>query len=330
MNEKQLKRLLGERLTEIQSLLVARRIDGEEARDQVAHAQGDYRRRLARLRARPRRRRQVVGVAATLLAVAGLAWLVVRAGAAQAGSIDRPWLAAIAAVGGLAPAIWLAFENARIRGRVRTLLGAERGARFLDAPLSDLACDERDVAVLVIEVKNLRALIATMDDEGLADLDSAVLDFVAARVAARSGQLAPRGRGVYLAVFDRHGEESVSDAALAALALQGDLARTGNDIGLKGRNVHLGIGLNAGRAQAGLVGTGAQQELVCLGRTVELAHELAEAATWGEVLVPEELAARLTGTAGVRPRDPMRSGVLDSIVRILSVEVPLAGEPAQA
>lgn len=323
--EKKLKRELNERLSAIQGELLGHRLSSELATELIDKAKRAYARKLAQARRNPRRTFQVALFVA-LTAVAACMTLTLRDLPADAPELNTLVLATLGAAGLLA--LVLGRELHRVRRRATECLGLEHARLVLDAPAIELSCRPRDVTVMAIDVKNHAALVSSLDDESLAELDGMVLDFLSRHVTRRGGLLLTQARGDFVAVFQAGGRDPARVSAETARAIQTEIARSGSAVSVQGRTAHLGIGIAAGKAQAGIVGTAGQQSFVCVGRTVELAHELAAAAAWGEVLLGEDLLSRLEGEVKAQPREPLRSLVMDSIIRIHAVVIPVESEAA--
>lgn len=319
--ETKLKRELSERLGSIQAELLARKIGTEDATVKIERAKAAYEKRRAAIRRDPRRGYRM-GVASaigcTLFTVSGTLWMFPRAEVV----LHACYMASMASLGVLL--LVMVREQRRVRERADQCLGPLQAAMVMDAPLVDFTCRARELTLIAIEVKNHHALASLLDDEGLAQLEGTLLDFLKVRIGNKGGTLLCAGHGTYLATF---GPEAAAEHARLAVetarAMQAELVRDSALIAVQGRSAHLGMGISSGPAHAGIVGTAGQQSFACVGRTVELALELATAASWGEVLLADDLFNRLEGDVKMQPREPLRSTVMDSIVRIHSVVIPV-------
>lgn len=327
--EKKLKRELGERLSAIQAELLARRISAEDATARIDRAKATYEKRLAEVRRHPRRGYRALMTAATiclLITVVATVRLFPHADVfADANYLFATYLTSLVAIGLIA--FLQVREQIRLRGRARKCLGVLAAEVVMDAPLAKLTCEEREVSLIAIELKNQQALATVLDDEGLAEIAGNVLDFLSSRVSRHRGTLIASGRNAFLAVFSTSaGKDHARAAVECARALQTELAHSAAPVSSSGRAAQLGMGVSTGKAQVGIVGTLGQQFYACEGRTAELARELAAAASWGEVLLAEDLSNRLEGDVKTQPREPLRSMVTDSIVRINAVVISAESE----
>lgn len=324
--EKKLKRELADRLSAIQAELLARRISAVEATQRIQRAKSAYEKRLAAIRRDPRRGYRVAMVLAIVcsLATAGATQHLFPQGELL---LHACYLASLGSLGVLM--LMLTRELRRVRERAARCLGHRHAAVVMDAPLVDFTCRAHEATIIATEVKNHHALASLLDDEALAELEGTLLDYLSARTTARGGVLISAGHGAYLAVF---GPDAAADHARLAVetarALQVELVRQSGLISAAGRSAHLGMGISSGKAQLGIVGTAGQQRFVCVGRTTELALELASASAWGEVLLTDDLFHRLEIEVKMQPCEPLRSVVMDSIVRIHSVVIPVETEAA--
>lgn len=322
--EKKLKRELGERLSAIQAELLARKISAEDATARIDRAKSTYEKRLAEVRRHPRRGYRATLTAAMVGGAVAVVMTLRRFPPSEvfpdANYLYASYLASLVAIGVIA--LVQVREQIRLRGRARKCLGVMAAEVVMDAPLAKLTCEVREVSLIAVEVKNQQALATVLDDEGLAEIASNVLDFLSVRVSRYRGALIPSGRNAFIAVFGPSaGKDHARAAVECARAMQAELVHSPTVVSSGGRPAHLGMGISTGKAQTGIVGTLGQQLYVCEGRTAEMARELAAAASWGEVLLSEDLSSRLEGDVKLSPREPLRSMISDSIVRIHAVVI---------
>lgn len=322
--EKKLKKELGERLSSIQAELLARKISADDATRRIEKAKAAYEKRLAAVRRHPRRGYRALMTAAVFGALVTIV-ATVRMFPADAGSLYASYLASLGSLGVIA--LVQVQEQRRLRARAAACLGGVQADVVMDAPLARFTCEERELTLIATEVKNHQALASVLDDEALAELSGNLLDFLTSRVARHGGTLIPGGHDSFLAVFPKErAREHARTAVECARAMQVELVHASALVAAQGRAAHLGMGISSGRAQLGVVGTQGQQVYVCAGRTAELARELAAAASWGEVLLADELSVRLEGDVKMQAREPLRSLVADAIVRIHAVVIPAEHE----
>lgn len=92
-------------------------------------------------------------------------------------------------------------------------------------------------------------------------------------------------------------------AVRAALDMQRELTQLNARWTAEGRSaLHAGIGINAGDAFVGNIGSPRRLEYTLIGDTVNLANRLCNLARGGDVLISEDVRAQLTDSVPLRPR----------------------------
>ena len=98
------------------------------------------------------------------------------------------------------------------------------------------------------------------------------------------------------------GPDDAARALAAALAMRISLAALNAGWRTRGRpELGVGIGLHAGEAFAGTIGSPRRLEYTVIGDAVNVASKLCDAAAPGEILVSDALLARLPTRPGAAP-----------------------------
>jgi len=157
----------------------------------------------------------------------------------------------------------------------------------------------RDVTVLFCDIRGFTATAELLQPEEVVELLNAFYELMIETTFKYDGTLDKfLGDGV-MAVFGAplYRDDHALMAAKAALAMQAGIrelsarrVRTGKP------PVSVGIGVNAGEAIAGTVGSNARMEYTVVGDSVNLAARLESCAVPGQILVSAETFARLNGS----------------------------------
>jgi adenylate cyclase len=166
-----------------------------------------------------------------------------------------------------------------------------------------LTGERRDVTVLFCDIRGFTATTETMRPEDVVELLNQFYDLMIETTFKYDGTLDKfLGDGV-MAIFGAplYRADHAVMAARTALAMQAAVAQLSASRVAAGKTpVSVGIGLNAGEAIAGTVGTSERMEYTVIGDCVNLAARLQARAAPGQILVAADTCARLNGVISGR------------------------------
>ena len=161
-----------------------------------------------------------------------------------------------------------------------------------------LTGERRDVTVLFCDIRGFTAATEAMAPEDVVELLNQFYDLMIETTFKHDGTLDKfLGDGV-MAIFGAplYRADHAVMAARTALAMQAAVAHLSAVRVAAGKApVSVGIGLNAGEAIAGTVGTSERMEYTVIGDCVNLAARLQARAAPGQILVAADTCARLDG-----------------------------------
>jgi adenylate cyclase len=167
-----------------------------------------------------------------------------------------------------------------------------------------LTGERRDVTVLFCDIRGFTPTTESIPAEDVVDLLNSFYDLMIEATFKYDGTLDKfLGDGV-MAIFGApmFRPDHAVMAARAALAMQAGVRQLSNErVALGKPPLSVGIGLNAGEAIAGTVGTSERMEYTVIGDSVNLASRLESIAGPGQVLVSARTYARLDGVVRGRP-----------------------------
>jgi adenylate cyclase len=167
-----------------------------------------------------------------------------------------------------------------------------------------LSGERRDVTVLFCDIRGFTPTAESIPPEDVVDLLNSFYDLMIEATFKYDGTLDKfLGDGV-MAIFGAplFRQDHAVMAARAALAMQvGVRQLSAERVALGKPPLSVGIGLNAGEAIAGTVGTSERMEYTVIGDSVNLASRLESIAGPGQVLVSATTYARLNGAVRGRP-----------------------------
>jgi class 3 adenylate cyclase len=168
----------------------------------------------------------------------------------------------------------------------------------------ELGGETRDVAVLFADIRGFTALTEGMAPEAVITLINACMEGMSGAVEAEGGVVDKYVGDELMAVFGApvsRGDDA-GRAVRAALRIQEGLAQLNEQRRAEGAEpIGVGVGVNAGRAVAGNMGSANRLNYTVLGEAVNLASRLCGLAPAGEIYVSEATAERVNGSIAVEP-----------------------------
>src|SRR5437660_4040313 len=172
-----------------------------------------------------------------------------------------------------------------------------------------LTGERRDVTVLFCDVRGFTSISERLPPEEVVAMLNALYTLMIDTTFKYDGTLDKfLGDGV-MAVFGApiyHGDHSLR-AVRTALAMQAGMRELSVRRAAEGKPpLKIGIGVNAGTAVAGSVGTEARMEYTVVGDSVNLAARLESAAKPGQILIAGATYARVRDAVQARALGPMK------------------------
>ncbi len=168
----------------------------------------------------------------------------------------------------------------------------------------ELGGETRDVAVLFADIRGFTALTEGMAPEAVITLINACMEGMSGAVEAEGGVVDKYVGDELMAVFGApvsRGDDA-GRAVRAALRIQEGLAELNEQRRAEGAEpIGVGVGVNAGRAVAGNMGSANRLNYTVLGEAVNLASRLCALAPAGEIYVSEATAERVSGSIAAEP-----------------------------
>jgi adenylate cyclase len=168
----------------------------------------------------------------------------------------------------------------------------------------ELGGETRDVAVLFADIRGFTALTEGMAPEAVITLINACMEGMSGAIEAEGGVVDKYIGDELMAVFGApvsRGDDA-GRAVRAALRIQEGLAELNVQRRAEGAEpIGVGVGVNAGTAVAGNMGSSNRLNYTVLGEAVNLASRLCGLAPAGEIYVSEATAERVSGSIAVEP-----------------------------
>jgi class 3 adenylate cyclase len=187
-------------------------------------------------------------------------------------------------------------ERERLREAFGIYVDPEIAERVLAEGVA-LEGEEVEVSVLFVDVRGFTAIAERLDARAIVGRLNALFDAVVPCVVEHGGHANKFVGDGLLAVFGA--PDRLPDHADRALTAALAIPRHVHDV--FGGELEIGIGVNSGTVVAGSVGGGDRYEFTVIGDPVNVAARVEEAtrATGDEVLVTEDLRARLRDSAEI-------------------------------
>ena len=200
-------------------------------------------------------------------------------------------------------------KEALVRSNFERFFTPHLAARIANSPDAvKLGGDKRPVAVLFSDIRGFTALSEKLNPDTMAKLLTEYFTEMVDCVFEHGGTLDKFIGDAVMAQWGAPlGEEDDCDRAMAAaLDMMTKLDALNIRWTAEGRpTVEIGVGLNFGEAFAGNIGSIRRLEYTVIGDTVNTASRLCSAAKKGEVLISEELRARLKNPPELIAMEPM-------------------------
>lgn len=177
----------------------------------------------------------------------------------------------------------------RYRGVLDKVVSREVADELLKGEIT-LGGETRRVATLFADVRGFTALTEGMEPQRVIALVNEVMERAAAAVEGEGGVVDKYVGDEVMAVFGApasHGGDELR-AVRAALRIRASIEELNRERTLRGEPVlGMGIGINAGLAVAGNMGSHGRLNYTVLGESVNVASRLCDVARGGEILVVE-------------------------------------------
>lgn len=161
-----------------------------------------------------------------------------------------------------------------------------------------LGGQKKEVAVLFVDIRNFTPLSESLMPEQVVEMLNRYLEFTTKAIFDNQGTVDKFIGDATMAIFNAPLE--VEDYLYKAVKTGWDMARTAGELereveGIIGRKVGFGIGINAGEAVIGNIGTSSRMDYTAIGNTVNIAARLEAQAGVGEVIISPWVYERLRG-----------------------------------
>lgn len=174
--------------------------------------------------------------------------------------------------------------------RLGVMTGADLLERFQQAGL-EASGQRRSVTVLFVDLTGYTNLSEELSDEELYELVQKFIRVLVNAVYKYEGMVDKLTGDGLMALFGApiaH-ENNAERALRSAIDMQMEVERLSRELDLKGRDLRIHIGLNAGTVIVGGLGSDSMMNYTAIGDSVNLARRLEEAAGPGEILVSESV-----------------------------------------
>ncbi|HEU5321893.1 MAG TPA: adenylate/guanylate cyclase domain-containing protein [Methylomirabilota bacterium] len=191
-----------------------------------------------------------------------------------------------------------------------------------------LTGERREVTVLFCDIRGFTASAEHMAPEAVVARLNAFYDLMIDTTFKHDGTLDKfLGDGV-MAVFGApiYRADHTLLAIRTALAMQAGIRELSARFQAEGKPpIAVGIGVNAGEAVAGTVGTEERMEYTVIGDSVNLAARLESAARGGQILVSEQICGKLGAAVEARPLGRLRVKGKEDEIEIYEVTAVRGG-----
>jgi len=213
----------------------------------------------------------------------------------------------------------VAIENSQFAERIRREMVVRSNFERYFAPqlaqriassqeATRLGGDKRSVVVLFSDIRGFTALSEAMNPDDMASLLTEYFTEMVECVFRHDGTL---DKFIGDAVMAQWGAPIGSDddadkAMAAAIEMMAELGKLNKKWKAEGRpTLEIGIGINAGEAFAGNIGSERRLEFTVIGDTVNTASRLCSAAGPGEILISEDMKKALSKKPKLKEMPPM-------------------------
>jgi class 3 adenylate cyclase len=190
--------------------------------------------------------------------------------------------------------------------------------RLLDTPLGlELGGEERDVTLLMADLRGFTALAATLDPQQAIHLLNQYLGSMTRVVSNHRGMINEFLGDCIFAVFGapistEHDARSAAACAIEMQVAMEDVNRILSQEGLP--KLQIGIAIHSGKVVAGNIGSARRAKYGVVGAAVNLTSRLEACALGGQVLVSQATVNELDGEAEVGRRIELRvKGFVESV-----------------
>lgn len=173
----------------------------------------------------------------------------------------------------------------------------------------ELGGNKRDIAVLFVDIRGFTSMSESLQPEEVVGILNEYLSMVAECIFNHHGMLDKFIGDAAMAVFNA--PVNLDDYKYEAVATAYDIVKRSDELSSKlmekfGKTVSYGIGVHAGPAVVGNIGSSFRMDYTAIGDTVNTASRLESNAKRGEVLISESLMNDLAGRIIVEEAGPMK------------------------
>lgn len=177
----------------------------------------------------------------------------------------------------------------------------------------------RVITIMFTDIRNFTSMSETLWPEEVVELLNTYLDVQTKTIQEHRGVVDKfLGDGI-MALFA--GKDMAENAVAAAIEIQRRIAQLNLERQRRNEiNLAVGIGITTGRAVLGSIGSRERMDYTVIGDTVNLASRLCGAAAANEILVIEDVVARLNGKFNVSSATSISVKGKKDLVRVYQVQ----------
>lgn len=172
-----------------------------------------------------------------------------------------------------------------------------------------LGGNKREVAVLFVDIRGFTSMSESLQPEEVVGILNEYLSMVAECIFDHHGMLDKFIGDAAMAIFNAPADQE--DYKYEAVATAFEIVKRSDELSAKllkkfGKTISYGIGVHAGPAVVGNIGSSFRMDYTAIGDTVNTAARLESNAKKGEVLLSESLVRDLEGRIIVEEAGPMK------------------------
>ncbi len=317
MRLKQLRKEYQDKRAELEAQVVQRKITPEQLAIEYKKLDKSFQRQIRRLEAKPGKKNFILILAFAMVA---LMLLVVSIALFYKKQLDETIYSLFGFVLMMFCAFYISLkENNRLRKLFFEFVSKTLGEKFIHRVPGFLEDELKPVALLHVGIKNYATEFSDLDDADILDVMSAYFSLVTSVVHKYGGII----YGVYIgnirATFDLDDEEeplSCIAALQAAFEIEKVVREKAGSGDFIGKTLFPGIGMHYGKTVIGNIGSEDFTIYAPVGLSVKITERLKKAATYGEILVSQDVADEAEEYFNYSSKEPMALPGGRQIVRI--------------
>jgi class 3 adenylate cyclase len=173
---------------------------------------------------------------------------------------------------------------------------------------------------LFADIRGYTSLSEKSDPETLVSVLNRYLGAAAESILAQEGTIDKFMGDAIMAFFNAPipQDNHTLRAVRAAIAMRTLIRSIQNELPAE-LNLGIGIGIHAGEAVLGLVGTQERLEYTAIGDSVNTAKRLQENAAPGQILISAAAFEQISGSVQVRPIEPIKAKGKSELIKVFEV-----------